>query len=1164
METLTIGKVEDQVKDIKKKIKKEIEINYEESFEQQSFTNYFLSLKKHAYSDYFQKLKLNRIKLDQYKLKEEEDFLNDLIECYEIWGNMSLIEEYRQSRVLLYFQFLDSYLGQESKTNLIKKYEISEFKFFDKFDAFYVVFYSDFISKLEDEDEIYFYFLFACILKLIKYNYLVLNQDQKLAKLIEKIKSFKKWTNEKYEVSDKYINKQQLQLYIDSAQSVLILAILPDLVRFYDIKEIIPYQPTNIDIGYAQQIIRGKRLYLKNLQDKEKNLAYWKGLIENIENMRNEEDKIKNEDLLLKKKNEGYEVQKIEIFCQTICRINLLTLQQIYKSESQMKDSSSKEEQPQLQDEIQKLIQQIYCSLYQSLYRQRQFYQTLSSLLIDGNSILNYFIKQIIKNNTSSESQYQSHLFKNLILSFKQDFDIKNFINLRKGANRNLSLQSTDQMFESLRNEFLAVHEIFIELCKNKFENKIETDEKELEKLTNIKNAFENKIETDEKELEKLKNIKKAFENIIQYYGFLNSKKYEVIKINLQMYIKFVELMIEQNTPLQTSTYSYSDKKLISESQFIVNKVKLQETVVALKESKDDGEGNLEQQMREISILYNLPKNDLIIQYVGHQKHNKQFQIFLEYFDGQTLEKYLNDSQKQQDQKPKDLKLQQLQISKQILQAIDYLHEHNIVHGDIKPRNILINSEKKIKIIDFSESSFMVEETLGQTPLYAAKDKFKTRQIDYYSLGIMFNIIFGFNKLITSSNCQQEREKYKVENHEKCIPKSASNIDEYQYSQILFYQIQSLLNVQPYLRCTIKELIYIINLEIDIINNNLTETERQECEKKYFKKYGQIIQYNIDDKNDIILNHLQEVLDLGKQEIGNPVSCSEQSNTSLYNTIIKDQMFDNLTKNKEISYLGNQVNSNSCSEQSKTSQNNTIIKLNIGKQAIGNPDSCSQQSKTSQNNTVNKDQMFDNLTKNKEILDLGNQVNPDSCSEQSKTSQNNTINKDGIIDDFTKNKEIIDLGNQVIGPDSCLEQSKTSQNNTIIRDQIFDGFKKNQTENEFFDEDKTIKKGIKNQDNQIQLTKSLLGQDKQNLEQKSDNNNLQLKNNIPDQENQSSSQNCKSESLESYFIDQLDKMEYEMVLVKYLKNPTMLPIIIAILNKQITKDHKRLLKCYFL
>ncbi|EAR92712.2 Serine/Threonine kinase domain protein (macronuclear) [Tetrahymena thermophila SB210] len=1023
MENLTIDKVKEKIEDIQKTIKEETQIDYEESYESQPLIPYFQSQEKHQYSDYFKKFKMDRIKLDQQELKEEEDFLNDLIECYEIWGNMILIDKYRNNRVLLYLQFLDSYLAQESTTNLIKKYEISEFKFFDKFDILSLLIHPEYISTLkqDDEDEIYFYFLLICLLNLIKYNYLVLNKEQKLVKLIEKIKSFdnikfklgyqfllrlmidfqekltlsesnddyisyefenqykhefcqkslvqlfKEWTQEKYQVQEKYINKKQLQLYIDSAQSALILAILPDLVRFYDINEKIPYQPTNIDVGYVQQIVRGKRLFDKKPLEKEKNLTYWEGLIKNILNVRDKEFRIKNSNNNMIPSDEN----QPPIFSLTICRINLLTLQLLYKSENQNEENSS--EAKQLREQIEKLIQQIGSYMYQNIYRQRQFYQTLCSLLIKENSIMNYLINQIIKNKTSVETYYQSQQFKNLILSFRQDIDIRNFINMR--LIRNFSLQSTDETFERLRDQFLIVHDQFIK-------------------------------QTIVTEIKDLEDTKQQFQNIIKYYGFLNRKKYEAFKINIQMYIKLVELIIELKSPSQYS-YLYDEIKEISSSQFIVKKVKLKENggrKVALKQPLEEEKDYSKQQMREISILSNLPKNNLIIQYVGHQKNNKQFQIFLEYFKGETLFSFIKKLYKSQQFYDQNQKLKKLKISKQILQAIEYLHEHNIVHGDIKLSNILINARDEIKIIDFSESGFLVEEIIGFTEDYDAKDNFKTRYIDYYSLGILLIRIFYSLEFKILCNCGESK-KCKLINHEEFILQATSKIDEQgknQYSQIFFDQIKSLLNDQPYLRCTLKELIYIIDLEIEIIDNNFTETQRQECEYKYFQKYGKIIDYKniVIDRTDMIQNLLYEINNISTDQINQGINYP-------YNYSVSESQ-----------------NQNEINEENKQQD-------------------CEKD--------LNQNQLF---------------------------SENNNNSQE-------KNQSVSKI------------------------------------ENEFFYEEQTIKKGIKNHNNQIQLRKisenSQYGKEKLNLQQKSN------------------SQNWESKSLENYFIDKFEKKENDMILIYHLR-----------------------------
>ncbi|MCC3529785.1 MAG: AAA family ATPase [Microcoleus sp. PH2017_22_RUC_O_B] len=150
------------------------------------------------------------------------------------------------------------------------------------------------------------------------------------------------------------------------------------------------------------------------------------------------------------------------------------------------------------------------------------------------------------------------------------------------------------------------------------------------------------------------------------------------------------------------------------------------------------------QVLHEYEILKNVNCPGIVKLY-KLEKYNHFPVLILEDFGGISLKEFLGNNQ---------LELQQfLQIGIKLAETLGQLHEHHIIHKDIKPSNIIVNSSTgDVKIADFAIASLLPGENpalahpnlLEGTLAYMSPEQTgrMNRAIDYrtdfYSLGVTF------------------------------------------------------------------------------------------------------------------------------------------------------------------------------------------------------------------------------------------------------------------------------------------------------------------------------------------------------------------------------------------------------------------------------------------
>ena len=154
---------------------------------------------------------------------------------------------------------------------------------------------------------------------------------------------------------------------------------------------------------------------------------------------------------------------------------------------------------------------------------------------------------------------------------------------------------------------------------------------------------------------------------------------------------------------------------------------------------------------REARMVSQFQHPNIVSIYEVGQEDNQPF-LVLEYIEGKPLHLLLAENGHYS---PEDAS----HLIKGLTSGLAYAHEHGIIHSDLKPANILIDSEGTAKILDFGIARYsgsLNDKGRSGTPAYMApeyiKDGSLTPAADVFALGLIFHEMLTGAPVVTSKN----------------------------------------------------------------------------------------------------------------------------------------------------------------------------------------------------------------------------------------------------------------------------------------------------------------------------------------------------------------------------------------------------------------------------
>ena len=187
-----------------------------------------------------------------------------------------------------------------------------------------------------------------------------------------------------------------------------------------------------------------------------------------------------------------------------------------------------------------------------------------------------------------------------------------------------------------------------------------------------------------------------------------------------------------------------TDYELLSDSGHnLVYRAQMGGKWVVLKAAKpDEGELTRNQLLleREFEIMHRLDSIYVVQTIAMVDDPQLGRSILMEYVHGRPLDKFVAGNPTSTERR---------RVADELMEALIFLHERQVVHGDLKPSNILItDSGNHVQLIDFgfSDNEAFIAKNIGTSPSISSPDQLPTDVLkperDIYALGKMLALLF--------------------------------------------------------------------------------------------------------------------------------------------------------------------------------------------------------------------------------------------------------------------------------------------------------------------------------------------------------------------------------------------------------------------------------------